>query len=95
MTLAAVPKQPDPGLSEDLSQSGTSRLPDAVTDAETLDLLFSFQRIGNPALRRTALSCVSTLAAHDGGREPAPKPATRRVHRRPLDVLKFGSSVLK
>ncbi|HEY3812833.1 MAG TPA: homoserine dehydrogenase [Caulobacteraceae bacterium] len=95
MTLAAVPKQPEPGLSSEPSQAGTLRLPDAVTDAETLDLLFCFQRIANPALRRTALSCVGTLAAHDTGREPAPRPAQRRVHKRPLDVLKFGSSVLK
>ena len=94
MTLAAVPKQSEPTPSGDASQPGTARLPDAVTDAETLDLLFSFQRIGNPALRRTALSCVHTLA--EGDRPTArPAAAPRRAPSRPLDVLKFGSSVLK
>ncbi|HWE46882.1 MAG TPA: homoserine dehydrogenase [Caulobacteraceae bacterium] len=95
MSLAAVPKQTEPGLSADLSQAGTARLPDAVTDADALDLLFCYQRIANPALRRTALSCVQTLAAHEGVRDRTPKPATRRATQRPLDVLKFGSSVLR
>ena len=95
MTLAAVPKQSEPAPSGDPSQPGTARLPEAVTDAETLNLLFSFQRIANPALRRTALSCVHTLAEGDRPTAPRPAAAPRRAPSRPLDVLKFGSSVLK
>ena len=95
MTLSAVPKQSDAGFADDLSQSGTARLPDAVTDPDTLDLLFSFQRIGNPALKRTALSCVRTIAEGDTASAPRPALAPRRAPSRPLDVLKFGSSVLK
>jgi homoserine dehydrogenase len=95
MTLAAVPKQPDPALLQDPSQDGTLRLPDAAHDPESLDLLFSFRRIANPALRRTALSCVQTLATHEADRAKAPRPASVRTPARPLEVLKFGSSVLR
>ncbi len=95
MNLAAVPKQAEADAQDDLSRPGTVRLPEAASDPESLDLLFSFLRISNPALRRTALSCVQTLASHEHGRERAPRPATKVAPARPLEVLKFGSSVLK
>jgi homoserine dehydrogenase len=95
MTFSAVPKQPEPALGDPESQAGTLRLPDVASDPESLDLLFSFHRISNPALRRTALSCVQTLASHETDKLRAPRVASRRAPQRPLEVLKFGSSVLK
>jgi homoserine dehydrogenase len=96
MSLAAVPKQTAPFSFDDAPASAAPNGLFALNpDPESEDLLHSFRRIANPALRRTALSCVQTLASHEPSLAASARRSLSRAQARPLVVLKFGSSVLR